>query len=390
MNKDEITGSLNRLQAYIEKENYSGYDPYDALTSPFFELPLLKKNKLLRFGIQQLVKRSPFNLRPLLKIKKGLNPVTLGLCIQGYTALGKSGAEEEKSIHQKCESLINQLETLIPAGYNGACWGYDFPWEARNANIPAYQPTIVATGIITNALFKYYQYSGNTKAFEMCQSACNFILKDLNQTVSQDGSICFSYSPFDSVQVFNASLKGARLLIQVYSITREKHLLDTAEKAIRYVINNQQTDGSWYYSTSPKGKWVDNYHTGYILDCIDVYRELSGDARWNDYLKKGYRFYSENLFENGYIPKFFNNSTYPLDCTAAAQAILTTTRFKDYSKAYAIASFTIEKMQSEIGYFYFRKYRLYTERHSFMRWSNGWMFAAIATLRDNQLYEPKK
>ena len=84
-----IEESLQRLVNYIESQNYRGYDPYDALKSPLFRLPILKSNKLIRFGAQQLVKRSPLNLRPLLGIPKGYNPVTLGLCIQGYSNLVK-------------------------------------------------------------------------------------------------------------------------------------------------------------------------------------------------------------------------------------------------------------------------------------------------------------
>ena len=81
MNK-ELNSSLNRLKAYIENSEYKGFDPYDALKSPLFNFSILKSNKLIRFGIQQLVKRSPLNLRTLLFIPKGYNPVTLGLAIQ--------------------------------------------------------------------------------------------------------------------------------------------------------------------------------------------------------------------------------------------------------------------------------------------------------------------
>ncbi|HMT28655.1 MAG TPA: delta-aminolevulinic acid dehydratase, partial [Bacteroidia bacterium] len=190
-------------------------DPYDALTSSVFTLPLFKNNKFIRFGIQQLVKRSPLDLRPLLFIKKGYNPVTLGLCIQGYTNLGESGIISKEQVIQKCNFLIDELQKMKSNGYQGACWGYDFPWESRHAKIPAFEPTIVATGFITNALFLYYQYSKNQTAIDLCRSACDFILKDIKKTTNEDGSFCFSYSPFDDYQVFNASMKGVRTLSQV-------------------------------------------------------------------------------------------------------------------------------------------------------------------------------
>jgi hypothetical protein len=172
----------HRLRKYIESHHYRGYDPYDALKSPLFKLPLLNKNKLMRFGAQQLVKRSPFNLRSILFVPKGLNPVTLGLCIQAYAQLININPQEKNILNQNISRLIDELEKLIPKGFHGACWGYDFDWEARYANIPAYQPTVVATGIITNALFIAWQQTGNQKAFQLCKSAADFVMKDLNRT----------------------------------------------------------------------------------------------------------------------------------------------------------------------------------------------------------------
>ena len=37
-------------------------------------------------------------------------------------------------------------------GWSHPCWGYPFDWETRYGPIPANTPTIVATGIVTNAL----------------------------------------------------------------------------------------------------------------------------------------------------------------------------------------------------------------------------------------------
>ena len=81
--------------------------------------------------------------------------------------------------------------------------------------IPAYQPTLVATGIISNALFITYQLTNNQNARSLFLSSINFLKKDINRSYEKE-KICFSYSPFDNEKVFNASMKGktisARLL----------------------------------------------------------------------------------------------------------------------------------------------------------------------------------
>lgn len=375
--KLNLNSSLDKLTVYIEQEAYKGFDPYDALKSPLFKLPVFKSNKLIRFGTQQLVKRSPVNLRPLLFVPKGYNPVTLGLCIQAYSYLYKS--EQQADYITKINYLIDELKKLIPPGFSGACWGYDFDWEARYAKIPAYQPTVVATGIITNALYESYKITKNNGAFELCKSAVNFVLNDLNRTET-DNEICFSYSPFDKQQVFNASIKGARLLSQVYAETGNIDLKNTAKKAVNYVINQQNTNGSWYYSTKETGKWVDNYHTGYILDCLDEYIKNTGDTEYESNLELGFSYYKNNFITPEGIPKFYNNKIYPIDCTAAGQTLLTLTRFGENDLALNVANYMTKNMQHKSGYFYFRKYKHHTKKTSFMRWSNTWMFAGLSTL----------
>lgn len=375
-----IAEALQNLAAYIEKENYCGYDPYDALKSPLFKLPFFRSSGIVRFAFQQLVKRFPFNLRPVLFVPKGYNPVTLGLCIHAYSNLVKTYPERKNEYEKKINYLIDELIGLIPAGYHGACWGYDFDWEARYAKIPAYQPTVVATGIITNALFRVFNNSGNKKAMDLCISASKFVLNDLNRTTDGNGDFCFSYSPFDRQVVFNANMKGARLLAQIYSITKEENLKNEAKKAVAFVVKNQRNDGSWVYSANTAGGWVDNYHTGYVLDCLHEYITLCEDHSYDLNLEKGYKYYRENFFYQNNIPKFYDKEMFPADCTSASQSILTLTRFSDYKLAENIAVWMIQNMQHDSGYFYFRKYKNHTIKTSFMRWSNAWMMLAMSEL----------
>jgi hypothetical protein len=53
--------SVDRLEAYLEAERFRGYDPYDALSSPLFRLPVLRSSKWLRIGsaVRTPSRRSP-------------------------------------------------------------------------------------------------------------------------------------------------------------------------------------------------------------------------------------------------------------------------------------------------------------------------------------------
>lgn len=370
--------SVKQLVDYIEGNNYKGYDPYDFLKSPLFKRSILKNNKLIRFYAQQFGKRFPFNLRSLFQIPKGYNPVTIGLAIEGYSYLVSAYPDLKDEIVTKVEKLVSELNMLIPKNFTNACWGYDFEWEARYASIPAYQPTVVATGIITNALFKYYQVSKSQKVAQHITSASEFVLKDLNRTYNND-TFCFSYSPFDKQVVFNASMKAVRILMQAYSISKNENLYIEARNAINFVMNYQQENGTWVYSTK-LNKRIDNYHTGYILSCLKDYINISGDLELSDNLHLGYSFYKNNFIEKNGAPKFYHNYLYPIDCTSASQTIMTLIKFGDINLAENVAKYMLENMFDKKGFFYFRKFKYFLIKTPMMRWSQAWMFAALSNL----------
>jgi hypothetical protein len=376
---EQISRSLFLLLSYMEEQQFKGFDPYDGLTSPVFQLPILKSQHKLRFLAQQSVKRSPVNLRPLLGIKKRLNPVTIGLALQSYAQL--YSADPKPAYKEKALHCIQQLKTLKAKNYSGACWGYDFPWEARYASIPAYEPTVVATGIITHGLFHAYKTWDIKEAGDLVVSAAEFVLHDLYRSIDPDQSICFSYSPFDKEKVFNASMKGVRLLAQAYSITSNEELKSTATAAVNWVMKYQNSEGAWIYSQRETGKWIDNYHTGYILDCLSEFIRHTNDSTHQQGMDKGISFYLRHFLEADGQPRFYDKQAWPVDCTAAGQTLLTLQRFGQMELAKKTACWMIREMQDPKGYFYFRKFERHTEKTSFMRWSNAWMLAGLSALQ---------
>src|SRR5512133_3623473 len=166
----------------------------------------------------------------------------------------------------------------------------------------------------------------------MARSACDFVLKDLNRTYEANGNFAFSYSPLDKSVVYNASLLGSRLLARVYSHTGEQNLAETAAKSVRYCCDNQQDNGSWSYGKASFHKWIDNFHTGYNLECLAEYARYTGDHSFDYYLEKGLKYYFRTFFTEKGIPRYYNNSIYPIDIHSSAQIIITaikTNKFRE-------------------------------------------------------------
>jgi len=376
----KIQSAVLQTQAFIHAEAYRGYDPYDALGSPIFDRPVLRTNKMLRLGAQQILKRLPFNLRSRLQIEKGYNPVTLGLCLYAYSYLAEVFPEKKEHYLNDITFCIGELNKYQSKGYSGACWGYDFDWEARYAKIPAYTPTIVATGFITNALFTAHNLHKSKQALELCVSACEFLKNDLNRTEFEDGSFCWSYSPLDRQVVLNATMKGARLCAQVASETQDKELLGLAERTVRFVVKKQRPNGAWPYSIGDTRTWADNFHTGYVLDALDSYQIVTGDELVQKAKHLGWTHYRRSFFVKDEIPKYYDNQVYPLDATAIAQSILTLIRFGDMQTAMSVGLWAIENMMNEDGSFIYQINKFYRNPVVYMRWSVAWMFCALSEL----------
>jgi hypothetical protein len=375
-----LRNTLERLEAHLEAEEFRGYDPYDALSSPLFRLPVLRSSKWLRIAAEQALKRSPINLRPVLGIPKGYNPVTLAFVLEASAYGAQIEPQRGDAYRARAAECVAEIARLRSAGYSGDCWGYPFDWEARYGRLPAGTPTIVATGIVTNALFVAYRLLQVEDALEMCKRAAGFVLEDLPRTELDDGTFCWGYFPGDTQRVLNATMKGARLCAQVYSVTGDEAYLEPAAQTAAFVARHQREDGSWPYSVGDTRQWADNFHTAYVLDAFDSYEHCTGDSRFHDVKERGWRYYRDHFFVDGRIPKYYPNKPFPIDATACAQSLLTLCRFGDVDTAVDVAEWTVREMHCPEGHFAYQVRPRRVVRIPYMRWASAYMYVGLSRL----------
>jgi hypothetical protein len=380
--RDTVLRSLSELQAYCEREQFKGWDPYDGLNSSLFQaIPLISRNRIARLVWIQFFKRSPLNFRNFSGVKKGYNSKGLGLFLSGYCNL--YSIDPQKKYLERINLFSEQLLSLQNREYSGACWGYNFDWQARAFFQPKNTPTVVASTFVANALLDAYEITKDQKLLNTAVSTSSFILKDLNRTYSKQGNFCFSYSPLDKTAVFNASLLGSRILSRIYSYTGEKKLIEEAKKSVEFCCSYQQNNGSWVYGTLPFHQWIDNFHTGYNLECISEYMKYSHDSSYSENLEKGFEYYLKTFFTKDGIPKYYNNSVYPIDIHSPAQFIITLDKLGKLCEQKEIANtvlnWTIKNMRSKKGYFYFQINSFFSSRIPYIRWAQAWMFYSLST-----------
>lgn len=397
----EINRSFKRLKSYCEAENFKGWDPYDGLNSKLFQLLPLKNWDLARLVWIQAFKRNPINLRKLCLIPREYNAKGIALFLSGYCnlyTLALSGDESfgnTISIRNRINELADLLLKMKRVDYSGACWGYNFDWQARRVFLfPKETPTVVATAFCASALYDAYSITQNEDYLETALSSAEFVVQDLKRTKYKSG-LLFSYSPLNgSNTVFNASLLGAKILSHAYKYKKTSIYKDLAKSAVAAACDGQDRDGSWVYGLMPVQSWKDSFHTGYNLVAINTYQKCTGDLEYNPKLVKGFEYYVENFFEDDGTPKYYNNRRYPIDIHCPGQLIITLIKLGEFKNFKTIAQkvlkWSITSMQSKNGYFFYQKKRFLSSKVSYMRWSNAFMFNAISIyLKEERLNETR-
>jgi len=375
--------SFHSLLNFCQKNLWQGYDPYDGLHGKCNDLPLIQNSKMLKLALIHLNKSSLLNLRSLQFISPNHNSKGIALFLSGV--LGLYQKTESSRYLNLVHYFIEILRKNSIAGYRGPCWGYYFPWQSRAFYVPANTPSVVVTSFVGQALLDAYEILGDESLLNWVFEIQAFILHDLNRTYTGD-NFCLSYTPVDNSQIYNASILGAAFLARLYRYNQDHNLKNLVKQLYTYCAGKQNADGSWFYGEAANQKWIDHYHTGFVLEAlIDIHQEIP-ELKVAGTLRKGVDFYLSNFFEKGVIPKFKHNRLYPIEPHCGAAAIIVLTKLSNlYGKTYLlkaerVADWLIQNMFDPEGYFYFQKNRFLMNKVPYMRWVQAWMFKALAQL----------
>ena len=367
-----------------EKKDYKGYSKFDALNSPFLNAISLN-NKWLRFIYTQIIKETPFNLRPIFGVKPSRNPKGIALFARAYLFFYQQ--TNDPAFLEKSEKLLQWLLNHPSPRQSHLCWGYNFIWQSTLFLQDCFEPNAVVTVFVGEALIHAYRITKNEKYLDAARSVGKFIIHDLPVVHdSQDErAIAYVLRKVEAV-VLNNQVLTAAFLAKIWKHTREAELLDIARRQINYTVNRRTDYNAWYY-THPPGKSRirhDNYHTGGILDGLLEYYEETQDERFLSVYWSGLEYYQKNLFEQNGAPRWMNTKKFPFDIHGSAQGIISFTKAARHDPHFKlqteiITNWTISHLYNpDRCDFSYRQGRLLKWDYSLMRWCNAWMARALA------------
>ena len=379
--KAKLVASIGGLERWVEDHGYRAYEPFDGLSS--YLRPLTFHNLFLERLLQQVVRQSPWNLRPVLGVRplestKGRGYMAWGY-LQRFRETGNAGYWE------KAASCLDWLDENKAPGFSTHSWGNHFDFSSRTGKLPKHAPIIVWTSLIGQAFLDAYELKGMPRHLEVAKSVCRWIL-DLPRERTASGT-CLSYVAFTTKSIHNSNMLGAAMLGRMSKIANDRDMAEVAREAMVYSCSRQLADGAWYYGEKEDTRWIDNFHTGYNLCALRSIARNAETTEFDPIIRRGFEFYRSHFFRDDGAPKYFHDRTYPIDTHAVAQSIITLLAFRDFDAingdlAHIVCNWAMENMRDREGYFYYQVQPFYKNRISYMRWTQAWMLLALATRLD--------
>jgi hypothetical protein len=380
LNRSHLLEALRRLEDWGEGRSWTGSDPYEGLNATRLVGPLRRARLGRRLAIQA-VKRSPLDLRPILGIRPAQNSMAVAHVVSSH-ALGGFLPEAESAA--KRERYATVLDGLRCEGYEEPCWGYHFDVETRVLSYPRGAPNTIATSFAAQALLDAYEAGGNDRWLELAAGAGDFFLRRVPQTDTEKGGY-FGYLAGDSTPIHNANLLACASLARLHRHTGRRELRERAEAGLVYALARQRPEGSWPYGEEPHLQWIDNYHTGYVLEALLICSAAGLEPAPGAALERGLDYYRRALFEPDGAPRFVTKSLYPIDSQCVAQGIQTFALAgqRDPARlqtAWRVFEFAQRRMRRDDGSFIFQRRRLWVNRAPHIRWVEAPMLLALAHL----------
>ena len=385
MSKEDI---LQHLLKTAHTDGYKGYSLFDSHNSiiPFEKLP-----KKVSFYVNQIVKRSPINLRRALGVEKSVNPKMLGLMAQ---VNGLFYYQTKSQVYLERLEVIYDLLLELRSESNGISWGYNYFWPKRTEkDVPAYTPNVVVSCFIGRGAYYAYKATKDNKWKGLLSDIGTFLLSDINIYRGDDG-VCFSYTTAQKDKVINVNMLAAEVLTYIDVLNYENSHSNLVTEIIRFTSNHQNKDGSWWYShgySSDVVKKQLDFHQGYVLESLlrvskhrpDLHNEIM------QLIDRGDRFYKDYILDiSKGTAKWRYPKKYPVDIHNQAEAIIWLSLTNKMSQAEVFVNYTIKNFWSKSqGYFYYQKYPFITNKTKYLRWNNGWMSVALQTyLNSNEVF----
>lgn len=306
----------------------------------------------------------------------------------GFAFLSRVLGQEQ--YYSRAVHFLEVLKATRCSGYDHYCWGYPFNWETRRGTIRQGTPLITTVPYVYEAFWQVYQIDGRQEWREIMHSIAQHALQDYQDFETSPTASTCSYTPErdDTGGVVNASAYRAFLLTRAALDFSEEKYLEVADRNLNFVIESQNADGSWYYSTDGQRDFVDHFHTCFVLKTLAKIEAITKDQKCTRAIERGIHYYMSNLFDIKMLPKPFSRrprmTVYRRELYDYAEcinvAVLLAGRFPALDKILSRVTNDLGRWQKSDGSFRSRRLLLGWDNTPMHRWAQAQLFRSLCFL----------
>lgn len=302
---------------------------------------------------------------------------------------------DDKKYYERAVHFLEVLKETRSQGYAEYAWGYPFSWETRHGTMHAGIPLITSVPYCYEAFRQVHAIDGRPEWREVMGSIARHGYEDYHDFVTSPRASSCSYNPLpdEPGMVVNASAYRSFLLTQASMDFGEEKYRIAAERNLNYVLEAQNSDGSWFYSTEGERNFVDHFHTCFVMKALAKIEALTGNREITQAIERGIEYYVKNLFDEAGFPKPFSRrprlTVYRHELYDYAECInlgvLLHGRFPALDTLVARVA-RLDGWQKADGSFRARKLLLGWDNTPMHRWAQAQMFRSLCFLLYREMY----
>ena len=257
-------------------------------------------------------------------------------------------------------------------------------------------PLITTVPYVYEAFQQVYQIDGDPQWREIMRSIADHAFYDYKDLETSPTASSCSYFPLpnDPCVVINASAYRAFLLTKAALDLGEGKYLKVAERNLNFVLETQNANGSWFYSTDGERDFVDHFHTCFVLKALAKIEEITGSSKCRSAIERGIAYYVKNLFDPHGRPAPFSKAprltVYRRELYDYAECInlgvLLSGRSPEFDRIFSgVVKDVLEEWQQSDGSFRARKLLVGWDNVPMHRWAQSQMFRSLSFLLSKNL-----
>ena len=140
----------------------------------------------------------------------------------------------------------------------------------------AQTPLITTTPYVYEAFLQVYKLDRREEWRQILESMVRHVTTDIKDFRTLEAASSCSYSPYDNGGVINAAAYRALMLTSASKVFANEDYWKMAERNLNFVLENQNTDGSWPYAVDGVRDFVDHFHTCFVMKALAKIHTLTG------------------------------------------------------------------------------------------------------------------